>query len=196
MSRPRHSCSRRSVRKPSPSPAAAFDGVILHPFLTEDAVRRSVGVVHEAALDAGRDPAQVRCYATVVVAPDRTDGDAALAVGARAAGYLQVRGLGDALAAANGWSPDDLARYRALPKLAALGERSADKVLDRDELVELSRALPTDWLPSSSAVGDAATCAARLRAYLDAGADELVLHGSTAEHLGDLADAFTAGVHA
>ena len=103
--------------------------------------------------------------------------------------------MGDALAATNGWSPDDLARYRALPKLAALGEHSADKVLNRDELVELSRALPTDWLPSSSAVGDAATCAARLRAYLDAGADELVLHGSTADNLGDLADAFMAGVH-
>ena len=118
------------------------------------------------------------------------------AVGARAAGYLQLRGLGDAIAAANGWDPDDLARYHALPQLAALGERSADKALSRDELVDLSRTLPADWLPASSAVGDAATCAARLRDYCSAGADELVLHGSTAEHLRGLADAFSAGVHA
>ena len=166
----------------------AFDGVILHPFLTPDAVGRSVAIVRDAATAAGRDPAALRCCATVVVAPDRTDGDTALAVGARAAGYFQLRGLGDALASANGWDSDDLARYRALPKLAALGERSADKSLDRDELVELSRAMPADWLPSSSAVGDAATCAARLREYLAAGADELVLHGSTAEHLGGLID--------
>ncbi|HEY3669725.1 MAG TPA: TIGR03857 family LLM class F420-dependent oxidoreductase, partial [Acidimicrobiia bacterium] len=110
-----------------------------------------------------------------------------------AAGYLQLRGLGDAIAAANEWNADDLARYRALPELAALGERSADKSLDRDQLVELSRTLPPDWLPSSSAVGDDATCAAQLRTYLAAGADELVLHGTTAEHLGGLADAFSAG---
>jgi hypothetical protein len=114
-------------------------------------------------------------------------------VGARAAGYFQLRGLGDALAAANGWSTTELARYRAQPKLAALGDRSADKALSRDELIELSGAMPADWLPSSSAVGDAVMCTARLRAYLEAGADELVLHGSTAEHLGGLTAAFAAG---
>jgi probable F420-dependent oxidoreductase len=171
----------------------AFDGVILHPFLTPDAVARSLEIVRDAATAAGRDPAALRCCATVVVAPDRTDGDAALAVGARAAGYFQLRGLGDALAAANRWHADDLARYRALPKLAELGVRSADKALTRDELIELSREMPADWLPASSAVGDAATCAARLREYRAAGADELVLHGSTAEHLGGLVRAYANG---
>ena len=53
--------------------------------------------------------------------------------------------------------------------------------------------MPADWLPSSSAVGDAATCAARLREYRAAGADELVLHGSTAEHLGGLVSAYASG---
>jgi probable F420-dependent oxidoreductase len=171
----------------------AFDGVILHPFLTPDAVARSLDLVRRAAAEAGRDPTRLRCCATVVVAPDRTDQDAALAVGARAAGYFQLRGLGDALVAANRWDVEDLAQYRAIPKLAALGARSADKALTRDELVELSRALPPDWLPSASAVGDAATCAARLREYRAAGADHLVLHGSTAEHLGALVRAYTAG---
>jgi 5,10-methylenetetrahydromethanopterin reductase len=171
----------------------SFDGVILHPFLTPDAVARSLDIARTGAADAGRDPGALRGYATVVVAPDRTDADASLALGARAAGYFQLRGLGDALAAANGWSANDLARYRAQPRLAELGDRSADKALSRDELIELSRAMPPHWLPSSSAVGDAATCATRLRSYLAAGADELVLHGSTAEHLGGLTAAFAAG---
>ena len=192
----RDSCSPPWAPKTLALAGRAFDGVILHPFLTEDAVRRSVGVVHEAALDAGRDPAQVRCYATVVVAPDpdrrrrrprRRRPRRGLPPGARVGRRPRRRQRVE---------PRRPGALRALPKLAALGERAADKSLDRDELVELSRALPTDWLPSSSVVGDAATCAARLRGYLDAGADELVLHGSTAEHLGDLADAFTAGVHA
>ena len=38
--------------------------------------------------------------------------------------------------------------------------------------------------------GPAADCAERLHEYLDAGADELVLHGTTAEHLGVLAQPF------
>jgi probable F420-dependent oxidoreductase len=170
-----------------------FDGVMLHPFLTPDAVARSVAIVRGAAADAGRDPEALRCFATVVVAPDRSSDDAALVVGARAAGYFQLRGLGDALVRANQWSPDDLEAYRAQPALAALGERSADKSFSRPELVEVSRQMPTDWLPSSSATGDAAGCAARLHEYLDAGADELVLHGSTAEHFEKLSAAFAAG---
>ncbi len=172
----------------------SFDGVILHPFLTPPAVARSLEVVRAAAAAAGKDPDALRCFATVVVAPDRTSADAALAVGARAAGYFQLRGLGDALVAANGWNAGDLERYHAQPALAALGDRSADKSLTRDELIELSRTMPADWLPSSSAVGDATACASRLFEYVDAGADELVLHGSTAEHLAELAAAF-AGRH-
>ena len=168
----------------------AFDGVILHPFLTADAVHRSVEIVRAAARSAGRDLDALRCYATVVVAPDRDPGDEALAVGARAAGYFQLRGLGDALVEANQWSADHLAAYRDQPKLRALGDRSADKNLSREELIELSRAMPPGWLPSSSAVGSVEACAARLHEYLDAGADELVLHGSTAEHLGTLASTF------
>ena len=79
-----------------------FDGVILHPFLTTDAVHRSVGIVRKAAARAaGRDPDALRCYATVVVAPDREPDDIGLAVGRVAAGYFQLRGLGDALVAAN-----------------------------------------------------------------------------------------------
>jgi 5,10-methylenetetrahydromethanopterin reductase len=168
----------------------SFDGVILHPFLTADAVGRSVRTVRDAAVEAGRDVARLRCYATVVVAPDRSAEDTELAVRARAAGYFQVTGLGDALVAANGWDPADLARYRRHPKLVAIGDEQADKVLSRRELVEVSGSLPDEWLPSSSASGPAADCAARLHEYLDAGADELVLHGTTAEHLGVLAQRF------
>ncbi|HEY2330595.1 MAG TPA: TIGR03857 family LLM class F420-dependent oxidoreductase [Acidimicrobiales bacterium] len=170
----------------------AFDGVILHPFLTPDAVARSVAIVRDAAVASGRDPDGLRCYATVVVAPDLTPEQEGLAVGSRAAGYFHVAGLGDSLVAANRWDPDDLARYRSHPTLVALDGKQADKALSRDVLVELSRTMPADWLPSSCAAGPSAACATRLHEYLDAGADEIVLHGSTAEHLEPLVDAFAA----
>ena len=52
--------------------------------------------------------------------------------------------------------------------------------------------MPAEWLPSSSAVGTP-HCAARLEEYLLAGADDLVLHGTTVEHLGGLAGRFIRG---
>jgi probable F420-dependent oxidoreductase len=167
-----------------------FDGAILHPFLTPDAVRRSIDRVRAAARDAGRDPDALRNYAAVVTACDRTPDEADLAVRSRGAGYFHVSGLGDALVWANGWDEAVLADYRAHPVLAALGGRQADKSLSRQELIEVSRALPDAWIESASAVGDAATCAVRLREYLDAGADEVILHGSTAEHFASLAAVF------
>ncbi len=171
----------------------SFDGVILHPFLTPAAVGRSAAIVRGAAQRAGRDPGSVRCYATVVVAPDRSIEETDLAVRARAAGYFHVAGLGDALVAANGWDPADLKAYRAHPALTALGGRQADKALSRRDLIEVSRSLPEDWLPSASAAGSSGQCAARLHEYLDAGADQLVLHGTTAEDLGALPARFAAG---
>ncbi len=167
-----------------------FDGVILHPFLTPAAVGHAATIARAAAQRAGRDPSTFRCYAAVVAAPDRTDADSALVIGARAAGYFHVSGLGDALVSANGWDAADLEAYRSHPTLVALGDRPADKHLSRTDLAALSATLPPHWLPSSSAAGTATRCASRLREYLDAGADEVILHGSTADFYGQLAAQF------
>ena len=164
----------------------AYDGVILHPFLTPDAVRRASILAKESCARSGRDADRFRTYATVVVAPDATVDQQRRAVGSRAAGYFQVRGLGDALVRANGWDEAALARYRQEPELDALGGRPADKALSRDALADLAERLPEGWLSSSSVVGDLPTCRSRLRGYLDAGADELILHGTTATGLGGL----------
>jgi 5,10-methylenetetrahydromethanopterin reductase len=170
-----------------------FDGAILHPFLTPEAVARSVERVRAGAEEVGRDPATVRCYATVVTACDATVEDADLAIRARGAGYFHVAGLGDALVGANRWDEGVLVRYREHPAFGGLGGQQADKVFTRAQLIEVSRSLPDDWIASSSVSGDAATCSARLREYVAAGADEIILHGSTAESFGGLAAAFGAG---
>ncbi len=122
-----------------------------------------------------------------------TADEAELAIRARGAGYFHVSGLGDALVRANGWDDADLVRYRSHPAFAALGGRQADKAMSRSELIEVSRALPDDWIASASVVGDATTAAARLREYLAAGAEEIILHGSTADRYGGLASAFAGG---
>jgi alkanesulfonate monooxygenase SsuD/methylene tetrahydromethanopterin reductase-like flavin-dependent oxidoreductase (luciferase family) len=43
--------------------------------------------------------------------------------------------------------------------------------------------LPAHWLNSAAAIGAPAQCVARFREYFAAGADELVLHGSTPDQL-------------
>ena len=171
---------------------AVYDGVILHPFLTREGVRSSVQIVRNAATAAGRDPKSVTIVCTIVAAPDRAPHDADLAIRSRGAGYFQIKGLGDMLVKANGWNPADLAAYRNDPRLLALEGKPADKYLSRDELIALTRAMPADWIPSSSVVGTSAECAAAFREYLAAGADEILVHGSSAEYLGGIAAAMRA----
>ena len=168
----------------------SFDGVILHPFLTPEAVRKSRDLLESAAKEAGRDPGTLRCVATVAIAPDTTDEQAKLAIHSRAAGYLHVAGLGDAIAKVNGWSEADLASYRDQPLLNELNGAQADKALTRQQLLELCDKMPADWIPSSSAAGSAAFVAGRLRDYLDAGADEILIHGTSGAGLAPLAKVY------
>jgi probable F420-dependent oxidoreductase len=162
---------------------AHFDGAILHPFLTVDAVAASVERVKNAAVDAGRDPSGVRVRATVVVAPDLPGEEELAVVGGRAVTYFQIPGFGETLAGVNGWDLAPLDALRGHPLMQGL-RGSADSVFTRAELAEVSAMLPPHWLSTAAAVGDAATCATRIGDYLEAGADELILHGATADLLG------------
>lgn len=51
------------------------------------------------------------------------------------------------------------------------------------ELAELGATLPREWIESGCAVGTSANVVSRLREYLDAGLDHLVLHGSSPSQL-------------
>lgn len=170
----------------------SFDGAILHPFLTPDAVRRSVDLVRAGAEDAGRDPDEVSIYATVVTAPDLTEDQELAVVGGRAVTYYQIPEFGDLLARVNGWDPAGLAALRSHPMLENL-RGSADNLFTKDQLAEVSRSLPQQWLDEGAAIGSAGACADRLRQYLAAGADELILHGAVPDLLGPTVQHFRAG---
>jgi len=168
----------------------AFDGVILHPFLTADAVARSQAIVRTAAEEAGRDPARVRVISTLVAAPDLTPERTDLAVRARAVSYFQVRGLGEQLVAWNGWNPADLDALRAHPSLSGTG--IADTAMTRDRLVAAADTLPTHWFDDGAAVGTSAGCAGRVATYLAHGADEVLIHGASPAEAAAMAAAVRA----
>jgi probable F420-dependent oxidoreductase len=169
-----------------------FDGVLLHPFLTVDAQARAVEIVRNAAAEAGRDAHSVRVYGMVVVAADCSPEEVDTRVRARAVTYFNAPGLAQQLVAANGWQQgylDELGRH---PLVTALGGRPADGGLQPADLVTLSHLFPPNWFTEGAAIGAAAECAAALHRYLDAGADEIVIHGSTPDLLAPVLDAFAS----
>jgi 5,10-methylenetetrahydromethanopterin reductase len=170
-----------------------FDGVLLHPFLTLEGQARSVEIARNAAAEAGRDPASVRIYGMVVIAPDCTPEQVDTRVRARAVTYFNAPGLAQQLVSMNGWDNAYLEKLAAHPLVVALRGRPVDGALDPPKLIELSRLLPSDWFTEGAAVGTAAECADRLHQYLDAGADEIVIHGSTADLLVPVLAAFHHG---
>jgi probable F420-dependent oxidoreductase len=162
------------------------DGVLLHPFVSPDGVRNSARIVRDAAEKAGRDPMSVRIYHNIIVAPDLSKDEEEAVVRGRAITYFELPGFGDLIVEINGWDKSVLDQIRAHPQIAALNGKPADQAFTRQELVEVGRILPQKWIDEGAAVGTAAQCADQLMAYLDAGADEILLHGSAPKDMGPL----------
>jgi 5,10-methylenetetrahydromethanopterin reductase len=169
-----------------------FDGAILHAFLTPEAVKRSVERIRVAAANAGREPNDVRIYGMVVVASDLSVEQESRIVAARAVTYFDTDPLGSIIFEANRWDKAPLMALRSHPLVTALGGQYADFGLTPDQRVEVGKTIPEEWLRETSAIGTPEACAARLHEFLDAGADELILHGSTPDMLAPVIEAFVA----
>ena len=167
-----------------------FDGVVLHPFLTIEGVARSAAIVRKAAKEAGRDPAAVRIYAEVVVAPDAGAAEILSAVQVRAVTYFTVRDLGAQLIAMNGWDPAPMEQLLADPRFLNIEGQKGTHAELRARMQEAIGVLPPHWLDDGAAAGSAQAVARRLVEFHDAGADEIVLHGTTPERLGPLVQAY------
>ncbi len=164
------------------------DGVVLHTFMTDETVARSVGRVRRAAEEAGRDPASVRVWSVLATVDDALPEELRLRklVG-RLATYLQ--GYGEVLVRANGWDLADLERFRSDPLVQGY-PGAFDAIGTVAELEHLrDDVLPASWL-AASATGSPKACAARIRDQLDAGADSVVLHGATPAELAPVLEAW------
>lgn len=154
----------------------SFDGVLLHPFLTVEAVAEAVRTVRRSAEEAGRDPASIRVISTLIAAPDLSEARQDIAVKARAISYFQLKGLGDQLVERNKWNPQVLENIRSHPTLSNKG--MADTSLTREELVASAEQIPEEWYRLGAAIGSARQCAERAHEYKKAGADEILIHGA------------------
>ena len=159
-----------------------FDGVILPAFLTPRAVEQMTSTTRDAAAAAGRDPRDVRVYATVITMASPAPDDLDILAG-RAVTYLQPPVHGERILHLNGWDLAPLTRLRAHPLIAGLGGALADQAYSPRDLATVGQLIPRHWLTSSTAAGSPRRCAERLAEYLEAGADELILHGTPPDRL-------------
>ncbi|MFD5537353.1 TIGR03857 family LLM class F420-dependent oxidoreductase [Streptomyces sp. NPDC127079] len=164
-----------------------FDDVVLHTFLSEQALRHAVRKVKDAAEAAGRDPGSVRVWSCLVTAGDHLpEGVRLRKTVARLANYLQY--VGDELTDGNGWDSAVLRRFLADPLVSSFTEPIEGKAT-QDQIERIAALLPTEWL-DTCATGSPQECAARIRRELDCGVDRVILHGATPDELEPVLDAY------
>lgn len=164
-----------------------FDGVHLHTFITEAGLRRAKALVSEGAEAAGRDPNEVKIYSVVATALNPNREDFLRKMVARMATYMQAPGYAEMLIALNEWDPEVLVAFRANATVSSmLG--GIDSVATLEQLDEISKLIPLEWLPSAS--GSAQECAQGWQHDLNNGADGVVIHGSTPEEFAPIVDAY------
>jgi probable F420-dependent oxidoreductase len=155
--------------------ANIYDGVILNPFLTAEAVHNAVTWIRQECVRIDRDPTSIRIVHPIVVACDLDDLETRLLCHARAVTYFQYD-QGEVWMRLNGWPEsfcDELREHAQLQSIA-----SADQHFHRRDLVGPASLIPDDWMADTCGIGSPADCVKTLQRYRDAGADELALYGS------------------
>ena len=163
-----------------------MDGVILHTFVTDEALARCVAEVRAGAEEAGKDPASVRVWA-VLATLHEPDHERLLRGVTGSHGHL-LPGL-------RRRPRRDERLGSRLPSSASAPTRSCSRSPVPstpspriDQLEHITTLIPEEWLPA--AVGSAEQCAARVLDQLAAGADGVILHGSAPAELEPVVDAY------
>ena len=155
--------------------ANIYDGAILNPFLTAEAVSNAVGWIRAECERIERDPASIRICHPIVAACELDDLETRLLCHARAVTYFQYD-QGEVWMRLNGWPESFCDELRQHAQLAAVA--SADQHFHRRDLLGPASLIPDEWMHDTCAIGTPAECVATLQRYRDAGADEVTLYGS------------------
>jgi 5,10-methylenetetrahydromethanopterin reductase len=166
-----------------------MDAVVLHTFISDAALERSVQAVRRGAERAGRDPSGIRIWSVLATVGDHIDEELRLkkTVG-RLASYL--RGYGDVLVQANQWDPSVLERFRSDPFVKGF-KGAFDARATTEDLEYLSNLLPDEWM-APAATGTALQCTEAVLRQFDLGADSVILHGATPLELEPIVEAYRA----
>jgi probable F420-dependent oxidoreductase len=178
---------------PVASRAAAdpvFDGMMLADGVNPAAVRKCRAYATRECERIGRDPDSLHIAVPVITAPNVSDEETRSLVHSRIIGILEMKGPGEIFCRLNDWDPAILDKVRSHPLFQNMTEATADLSFHRDELLEVTRLLPDEWMREAAGIGTIEECVASLRRFKDAGADEIALYGSTPEQNAELVDAW------
>ena len=165
-----------------------FDGVHLHPFITEQGLQRAKKLISEGAESAGRKSEDIKICSVLITVPNPSREDYLRKVVARMATYMQAPGYIEMLVDLNGWDQQVVEDYRAHPLLGTfLG--AIDSVATLKQLEEIETLIPKEWL-SAIAIGTADECAERWKKDLDNGANEVCIHGSTPDEFTPILESY------
>lgn len=153
-----------------------YDGVHLHTFMTDAALREAVAEVRKGEQAAGRKPGEVKVWAVLATACEVSEEKYLKYIIARLATYLQIPGYGELLLQVNGWDQEVLRQFRSAPAVKAVGGL-IDSVATGSQLSKIEPLIPESWRPA--AVGSPAECAQRWLDQFRAGADGIIIHAST-----------------
>jgi 5,10-methylenetetrahydromethanopterin reductase len=156
-----------------------FDGAMLWPCMTPDAVRNAVTRIRGAAESNLRDPSSVRIIAPVITAPELSDHETRALAHARLITYATWPGYAEVFAKINNWALEPFKAIAAHPMFTAMPDVSADLSFHREELMDPASLVPNTWIEESCAIGSVEACAKKLKEFKDAGADEIATYGST-----------------
>lgn len=155
-----------------------FDGVYLQPFMTLEAVRGAVARLRESCERHDRDPSTLRICVPLVSAPELSANEELLLMHARMVTYIGQPRMVKVYANLNGWDPELVRPIREHPMFADDPDR-VDHNFHREDLVEVAKLVPDEWVYPTSITGSIEDCVATLQAYRDAGADEISFYGSS-----------------
>lgn len=161
-----------------------FDGVYLQPFMTVEAVHNSVSWIREECERIGRDFSEMRIVAPMVSAPELPEERERAYMHARMVTYIGQPGMLSVYERINGWDPRRVDAIRNHAMFRDDPDR-VDHRFHREDLMEVAKLVPDEWVYETSLAGSLETCVAKMQAYRDAGAHEICFYGSTpAENAG------------
>ncbi|ORA07619.1 TIGR03857 family LLM class F420-dependent oxidoreductase [Mycobacterium arosiense] len=174
--------------------AHVADGLMLMPMLTAEATERAVKTFREERERIGLDPNSAQVCQSVVTACELDEVKTANITSARFVTYV-VGGyqfLAKRYVRANGWDMDVIRRIGEHPMFGQRGQvsPSADESFYRSQLLEPGALVPEEWMQESCAIGSVEKCVSRWQDYRRAGADQIMLYGSTPADSVKLIDAW------
>jgi probable F420-dependent oxidoreductase len=164
-----------------------FDQVILHTFFTDETTKRCVETVKNAAVDAGRDPDEVKVWSCFATVGDHIPEERRMMkTTGRLATYLQ--GYGDLLVRTNNWDPAVLDRFRA-DEIVSGFQGGLDVAGTPEVLEHVASLLPEEWF-AAMATGSPEECVGAIRGQFALGCDGVILHGASPAELAPIIAAY------